>query len=200
MPHYSVQALGPESAQLFVDFLSDLDFSHRPHWASCFCRFYFTDCSQQEWQKRSSSQNRQEALASIRDGAMKGFLAFDGDRCIGWCNANDAEMLIRLRQDLAPYSADGKLGCVICFVIHPDYRSKGVARVLLRHAVECFKAKGYHSIVALPFENAAEPQIRYRGTLRMYQEMGFEQIEEDGDIRVMRLKVAGQPSHHTDKG
>ncbi|SHJ58947.1 hypothetical protein SAMN02745975_02413 [Geosporobacter subterraneus DSM 17957] len=50
---------------------------------------------------------------------MKGYLAFHGDKSIGWCNANDGQRFIRLEKDIAHMVKDQKGGCVICFVIHP---------------------------------------------------------------------------------
>ncbi|HWR60969.1 MAG TPA: hypothetical protein VN580_05120 [Clostridia bacterium] len=40
---YSVKPLSPELADTFTDYLTNLDFSHSPHWSTCFCRFYHKD-------------------------------------------------------------------------------------------------------------------------------------------------------------
>lgn len=125
-----VIALTPELADVYVQYLSSLDFDHAPQWATCFCRFYHTTCSQEDWQNRAGEENKAEALAEIQAGRMKGYLAFTQGKCVGWLNANDARTYLRLATEMAPVIQDKKVGCAICFVSHPEYRGQGVARRL----------------------------------------------------------------------
>lgn len=187
--NYIVKPLNPELAATFTEYLGTLDFGHAPHWATCFCRFYHTNCSQEEWQNRTGLQNQQEAIEQIKNGNMKGYLAFDGDKCIGWCNANDARQFIRLENEIIPILRDQKVGCVICFVIHPQYRKQGIARLLLKQAIEDFRLQGFDAILALPIDIKAEPEKLYRGTLNMYLEHGFKEIERHGNLSVMWLEL-----------
>ena len=83
---------------------------------------------------------------------MKGYLVFHEDKCIGWCNANEAGHFIRLEEKMKPIIKDQKVGCVICFVVHPQYRKQGVARMLLERAVKDFKLEGFEAVLALPLE------------------------------------------------
>ena len=80
---YEIKPLSPELAEAFSAFLSNMDFAQTPHWASCFCRFYYLTCSMEEWRARSLETNRAEALQAITDGTMRGYLAFDSDTCVG---------------------------------------------------------------------------------------------------------------------
>lgn len=186
---YTIRRLSPELAVTFTDYLENLDFHHAPHWASCFCRFYHTDCAMEQWQSRTGAENKAEALDRINSGSMKGYLAFDGDKCIGWCNANDARQYLRLQGDLEHIIKDKKTGLAICFVIHPEYRRQGVARLLLRQALNDFKAEGFEAAIALPVEAKGEPEKLYRGSLNMYREFGFEEIEKDEDVYIMQLRL-----------
>lgn len=186
---YEIRKLMPELALTFADYLGNLDFGHAPHWATCFCRYYHTYCSRDEWQQRSGATNRQEAIENIKSGNMKGYLAFDDNKCIGWCNANNVNEYLRLKDDLEALIKDKKTGCVICFVIHPEYRGQGVARQLLKQAIEDFKAQGYEAVIALPIENRNEPQKLYRGTLNMYKENGFKEIEKHDNMSIMWLDL-----------
>jgi len=185
----SVRSLEPGMADIFADYFDNLDFSHEPHWATCYCRFYHTSCSHEEWQARPGGQNRQEALEQIASGSMRGYLAFEGDICVGWCNANDFSDFSRLVGDFGSLVQEKKVGCVICFVIHPSYRRSGVARLLLSAAVEGFRSQGYEAVLALPVESADEPEKRYRGTMNMYREQGFLEIKKRGGLSVMWLDL-----------
>jgi GNAT superfamily N-acetyltransferase len=64
-----------------------------------------------------------------------------------------------------------------------------VARLLLKAAVEDFKSMGYDAVLTLPVDIKDDLQKRYRGTLHMYQEMGFEKIQEHGTLSVMWLDL-----------
>ncbi len=186
---YTVKPLGPELAQTFVDYLGSLDFHHAPHWSTCFCRFYYTDCTQEEWMGRTGEFNAAEAVQSIGEGKMNGYLAFDGDTCIGWCCADDAARFIRLQNEMAPVITGKKVGSILCYVIRPEYRGQGVARLLLNRAVEDFRAKGYEAVVAAPVDMKDDLEKRYRGTLHMYEEMGFKCIQQIDTLSVMWLDL-----------
>lgn len=184
-----IQPLTPELAEVFTDYLSNLDFANTPHWASCFCRFYQTTCTQQEWMSRSLETNRAESLSEIQNGTMRGYLAFDGEKCIGWCNANDIEQLVRLREEAQKYCKDKRVGCTICYVIHPDYRGRGVARQLLSKAISDFRAAGYDAMLALPVEAPGAEQRRYRGTLHMYLEAGYRELKAVDNLHSLWLDL-----------
>lgn len=190
---YSIRPLTPDSANSFADYLSGLDFGHAPHWASCFCRFYYTDCSSEVWQGRTGEENRAEAIETIGAGTMTGYLAFDGDKCIGWCNASDVARFLRLEHDFDHLTKGKKVGCTICYVIHPQYRGQGVARALLHRAVDDFRAEGFDAVLALPVEADAGSGKRYRGTLSMYRELGFQEVARHDALHVMWLELV---SHH----
>jgi len=197
----SIERLTPNLAKTYVDYVDGLSFEHEPRWSSCFCRWYHTECSIEEWQKRTAAENRQEALEEIARGNMRGYLAFDQDKCIGWCNANNAQQFVRLRSHLEPFIEGRKIGCVICFIIHPEYRGRGVARQLLARAIEDFKNDGYDGVLALPVEMEGDRQKMYRGTLSMYREQGFQLIEEHDSVRVMFLEfVEGGLPHENIPG
>lgn len=187
--NYVVKPLSPELSGKFTDYLENLDFNHSPHWASCFCRFYHTNCSFEEWQGRSGLENKLEAIDEIEKGNMKGYLAFDEDKCIGWCNANDAGKYVRLKEYLKDIISDKKVGLVICFVIHQAYRNQGVARLILRKIIEDFTNQSYDAVLALPVENNNEPEKLYRGTLNMYKEFGFKEIGKDENTSIMWLEL-----------
>ena len=182
---YTVQAIQPKDAERFVQYMESVSFSHAPHWSECYCRYYH--CEEEVWKQRTAQQNRAEALESIGTGSMQGYLAYDGERVIGWCNANDLDAYTLLKPTLSPIVGEQKAGVVICFLIHNDYQNQGVARMLLDAAITGFRNARYDSVIALPVDMDT-PEKRYRGTLHMYQERGF-LPEEHGDISLMRLAL-----------
>lgn len=182
-----IKALSPALAQTYVDYLGGINFDHAPHWASCFCRYYHLECSSEEWASRTAETNQSEALSQIDQGQMHGFLAFDGDQCIGWCNANDTSSYKRLKNEFSPFIENKKAAAIMCFVIHPDYRGQGVAKALIRAAIDHFSALSYDRILALPFELKEEPTKMYRGSKEMFGQFGFEVLDTFGEVTVMAL-------------
>jgi len=187
--NYRIEPLNKELAATFVEYLESVDFSNTPHWSTCFCRFYHSNCSYDQWSKRTGAENRNEAIEQINAGNMKGYLAFDQDKCIGWCNANDIKQYLRIDDELKFYTKGCNVGCIICFVIHPEYRKQGVARLLLKKAIEDFKSQSFDAVIAIPIENRNEPEKLYRGTLNMYNENNFKEIDKLDETSVMWLEL-----------
>jgi GNAT superfamily N-acetyltransferase len=187
--NYTVKPLDSSNGEVFTDFLGNLDFSLTPHWATCFCRFYYSDCSIEEWAAKSGETNKAEALEDIRKGNMKGYLAFDGDKCIGWCSANDIVRFPRLSEDVSHLIEGKRTGCTICYVIHPEYRRQGVARLLLQYAVKDFKQKGFDHLLAFPVVADTPAETHYRGSVNMYLENGFQEIGNQDNVKAMLLEL-----------
>ena len=120
---------------------------------------------------------------------LRGYLAFEEDVCIGWLNANDILSFPRLTEDSEKLCRGKRVGCTICFLIHPDYREQGVARQMLARAVSDYRAMGYDAMIALPVEAPGAERRRYRGTLRMYQEAGYTEVETVERLHVMWLDL-----------
>jgi len=49
-----------------------------------------------------------------------------------------------------------------------------------------FRAENYDAVLALPV-NFDNPEMRYRGTVSMFQEAGFREIKKDGNMTILRL-------------
>ena len=181
-------SLNSDNATHLIDFLGGIAYDHAPHWSTCYCQFYHTDCDQKSWKARDGATNKADALKSIEEGRMKGYLAYSDSQVIGWLNANDALAYPRLYKEVFGSIGHKKLGLPICYVIHPDNRGLGVAKMLLKRAISDFRAKGYEGMLALPIEgNDTDHQLLYRGPIKMYESLGFRHTEAHDDLRVMRL-------------
>lgn len=58
----------------------------------------------------------------------------------------------------------------------------------MKQAVEDFKAQGYEAVLALPIENPDIAAMQYRGSVNMFTELGFKEIQRHGNLRVMWLE------------
>lgn len=185
---YRIKPLEKHDASLFTTYMGSLDFGHAPEWSTCYCVFYQTPCDEKTWIERTGETNRLTAIGKIESGFMRGFLAYDGDKIVGWVNANDATALTRISSLVKPIAGEKRVAATMCYVIHPEYRGKGVARELLKAAIAYYRNEGFDAMIAMPFssENA---QKKYRGSVNMYLENGYQLIEKHGETSVLWLDL-----------
>jgi hypothetical protein len=77
---------------------------------------------------------------------------------------------------------------IVCFVIAPELRRRGVARTLLTEGVASLATRGVKLVDAFPFkagdsESAAD---HYHGPLSLFLGEGFTVLREDANVTVVR--------------
>lgn len=180
------RALVPE---LLVDYLHFFDhraFADNPRWAGCYCFFPLHDPQTMVWKERSAADNRSAVVDCAAGGRLRGWLAYHGDRVVGWCNAGPAALYPVLADEPLPQRET--LGLVMCFVVAPDARGRGVARQLLEAACDGLRAQGMTAVGARPQKDADGAAANHMGPLAMYLQAGFSIVREDddGDVIVMK--------------
>lgn len=186
-----ISPLRPDNKNDFAHLLEGAEFDHAPEWKSCFCRYYHTSCSFPEWIKRTAAENKTESLKEIDEGRMRGYLAYDGAKPVGWLNANGIDMFSRLASVKADLPQGLLIGITLCFVVDPKYRGQGIAGKLLDSAIEGFRASGMDAVVALPFVDLKEERM-YRGRTEMYLRRGFRRMKEENGIVLVYLPLTPQ--------
>ena len=179
-----IRPLEPERLADYLDFFDNRAFTDNPKWASCYCYFPYHDPkAPPPWQQRSAADNRQAVCACIEAGRAQGFLAYDAERVVGWCNSAP-----KLRYPMLTYLNDpdaAEQGCIFCFVIAPTHRRQGIARALLDAACAGLAAQGLRWAEALPSREAKNAAQNYHGPLEMYLAAGFSIVREEADGRVL---------------
>jgi len=151
-----VRELRPELLQDYLEFF-DQAFSDFPHWADCYCGFY--DTPGDYWDATSNAEHRAARLALISAGKAQGLLAYIDDRSVGWCNAQPLANFVNMRSYRVALTDPGEpVGSIMCFVVSPGYRGRGVCTALLRAACDKFRRDGLQIAEAYPTTN---PQKRF---------------------------------------
>jgi GNAT superfamily N-acetyltransferase len=103
---------------------------------------------------------------------------------IGWCNAAPRELLHAL--DAEPISDPGQVGTIVCFLVAPSARGRGVATALLGAACQHLRAQGFLSVEANPRPGAKGTAENHLGPLAMYLAAGFtvRRTDTDGSVWV----------------
>jgi len=188
----------PLTPELGADFLRFFDhergaaFADNPEWAKCYCHFYHVPQAI-DWPALTASQNRIAMQARIEVGAMDGFLAFDGAEVVGWLNAQPRDALPhcfdRMRIEPTPLPCEAfEAAVIVCFVVAPQRRRQGIARVLLAAALESFAARGIKLVDAFPFKSGASEldADHYHGSLSLFLDQGFTVLREDKTMTAVR--------------
>jgi GNAT superfamily N-acetyltransferase len=129
-----IRALSPQLLGDYLEFFDHVAFSDHPEWSLCYCMFYHR---QSEWDHESEQNNRAQAIEYINGGLLKGYLAYIDGKVAGWCNANDKYNYAALASDpeiCEPGETEKKVLSVVCFLVAPAFRGKGIATQLLERA------------------------------------------------------------------
>ncbi len=163
----------------------------------CFCRYWHFGGDKNAWLARCAheeEQSRLEHAARVRDGdpEARGLLALDGERALGWMKLAPRSIVPKLRRLPVYHGAD--LGeddgvyVVGCFLVRPDVRRRGVARLLLASAPTAVRGWGGRAIEAYP-RRSSEPMHAeevWMGPLELFREQGFVIVAGEGPYPVLR--------------
>ena len=179
-----VVPLSPERLADFMAFFEGEAFSDNPKWSSCYCQCFYEDHSKVRWPDRTAAENRECATRRIVGGEMQGLLAYQAGRVVGWCNAAPRAMLHAL--DDEPVAAADEIGTILCFVVAPRLRGRGIATALLDAACRQLSAQGLRSVEANPRPDATSDAANHYGPLGMYLAAGFvvRRTDDDGSVWV----------------
>ncbi len=185
-----IRPLTPERLEDYLAFFDRDAFTDNEHWAGCYCYFNHFPGTQEQWMERTGAQNRAAVSDLVVAGRMRGYLAYAGDRVVGWCNAND-RAASPMYSSVPELAGDGTLRvcAVTCYVVRPDARRQGVARALLRAACAGARAEGFDVVEAYPRLGAEGTAANYHGPLALYESEGFVTFAEQHGIRAVRLAM-----------
>lgn len=179
----------PLSLSRLEDFLAFFDnaaFSDNPEWGFCYCQCFLEDHGKIDWPARTGGENRSLACARIASGVMRGLLAYAEGKVVGWCNAAPRPLIHAL--DDEPIRDAEQTGTIICFLVDPALRGRGIARALLDGACDAFRAQGLSRVEANPRPEETRDGPNHFGPMRMYLDAGFSvsRQDQDGSVWVER--------------
>ena len=201
-----IKALTPDLEEAYFDFFDHRAFTDGSPFYPCYCNAFNMSAAEigkmREQGKRYGGgidgwkrALRESAAQMVRGGKISGYLAFDKDIPVGWCNVNDRMNYYRvgefdldhLTTDRAPSDCQqkGQIKSLVCFEISPEYRGRGLATLLLTRACNDAQAQGYCFMEAYPTEGAIQ-RLAFTGPLRLYLKAGFEEYSRSGHTIIMR--------------
>ena len=198
MNEITIKALSPDLEKDYFDFFDNRAFSDGSPYYPCYCNAFNMSAGEIEAMRDQAKQYgggiegwkrslRETAVRMVRQGLIRGYLAFDNDLAVGWCNANDRTNYYRVGEfdldhlpDESTYSHSclpGQVLSIVCFEISPDYRGKGIAKQLLKQICSDAARNGYQYVEAYP---------EVSGQMKLYEKNGFAEFKNDGKTIIMR--------------
>ncbi len=195
-----IKALSPDLAEAYLDF-----FDHRAFSDGSPCNAFNMSAAEIDAMREESKVYgggtegwkqalRESAFCLVKEGRIRGYLAFDGETAVGWCNANDRMNYCRVGEfDLDHVPEDrppehlryGQVMAVVCFEICPEYRGRGIASRLLGRVCDDAENEGYDWVEGYPVLNA-RPAMAFTGPAALYRKAGFTEYARSGNTAVMR--------------
>lgn len=195
-----VSSLDRNMAEEYIDFFDNRAFSDGNAEKGCYCVWHhWTERHEYERSLLPEAERpyrkRNYARELIQNGILNGFAAFCDHQMVGFCNADSKDHYFRLGRENHPdswknISENNKILSIVCFIVAPDMRRRGVAKALLAHACRYAEEKGYDYVEGYP------PQEEFTardcgGSAAMYIAHGFEILEVPNGI-LARKRIKGQ--------
>lgn len=187
-----IRPLTPELNADYLDFFDHRAFTDDNPNGPCYC----TSPNQEEGQiKKMVSEFksfgvketlRKYAAEMLDRNMIHGYLAYDGDLSIGWCNAADMESYAGFVPAFARDIACGKTVSIVCFEIAPEYRGMGIASAFIDRVCNDAKKDGYAAVEGYAKLSDEYNDFDYQGPVRLYQKAGFEEVAREQGQAVMR--------------
>ena len=188
-----IRKLTPNLAEDYARF-----FDTTPHWDNtdrdelpCYCVTWRSDdtyVGNDHWYP-TREERRERAVNFVKGGKLQGYLAYSGDKIVGWCNATadckGGVNYLRAYYPIEAYNEDIKVKSIFCFVIAPEMQRKGIATLLVERVCADATADGFDFVEAYPSVEYTE--LNHTGPLAMYEKCGFTKSEEqDGRVAVRK--------------
>ncbi len=175
-----IKELQPDRMSDWFDFFENRAFEDHPDWRGCYCTAFFYP----KPAEYASSSNRRKDYAKwlIETGRMRGYMAYEEGKVVGWVNANDKARYPRLSDR---HDGNEKVLSIVCFLVEKERRGQGIAQSLLDRIVKDAKGKGYSILEAYPKKGARSEYGSWNGPFAMYERTGFSVVEA-GNAKVVR--------------
>jgi GNAT superfamily N-acetyltransferase len=134
---------------------------------------------------RSRERNRRAMRTLVKEGREPGLLAFEDGVPVGWVSVAprvDFGHLMRSKHYGPDAEEDEAVWSIVCFIVHPTARHRGVAKALLDAAVEHALSRGASAVEAYPHARVRD----YMGSAQMFEAAGFRPLRRASVRTIVR--------------
>ena len=211
MPEITIKSLTPELIEDYFDFFDNRAFSDGSPYYPCYCNAFnlsLEELKRSVFDKATEYGEGKEGLRlalrasawkMVQSGIIQGYLAYDQETAVGWCNSNDRLNYFRVGefdiddspQDCVPSDCPKKgfIKSVVCFEISPEYRGQGIAGKLLDRVCSDAASNGYSFVEAYPKEETKDSSLSFTGPYKLFKRAGFTEYSRSGSTIIMRKNI-----------
>lgn len=189
----SIKPLAQNLTPDYLDFFDNRAFTDGNPNGPCYCTSPNQDEKEIQQMVGEFKENgvketvRKYAVEMLNEGKIHGYLAFDGNVSIGWCNAADIESYTGFVPVFARENICGKTVSIVCFEIAPEYRRNlGIASAFIDRVCADAKAKGYAAVEGYAQIRNERDDYDFYGPIRLYEKAGFFEVTRQNGQIVMR--------------
>ena len=179
-------------------------FSQGGGWDFCWCMAFHRRRSLPRSRFRTRAEqgvrNRQEKRELVEKRGSHGILVYADGEPVGWCQYGRKDELPRIdsiRKFRGIASNDGveRLWRITCFVVHKQYRRRGVAGAALEAALDAIRKRGGGLVEAYPITQGPSPgrsrlpSGNHFGTVSMFRKQGFRAVAPLGSTNVLMRRT-----------
>lgn len=129
---------------------------------------------------------RKYAVEMLNEGRIHGYLAYEKDLAVGWCNAADIDSYTGFIPSFARQLVCGRTVSVVCFEIAPEYRGQGIALALIDRVCTDAKATGYVAVEGYAQMKEKREEFDYTGPVHLFEKAGFREVARQNNQIIMR--------------
>jgi len=175
-----IRKLTPDLADDYVNFFDVTPHDDNIDEHKCYCVCWCND--DYEGKDFSSRAKRRDyARQYVRGDNIQGYLAYCGDRIVGWCNANTKADCLKCeswRRSMGSIPTEDpasglKVKSIFCFTIAPEMKRRGIAKQLLERVCHDAAGDGFDFIEAYPNKEFTSDIVDFRGPVELYRKCGF---------------------------
>lgn len=188
----TIKPLTAELSKDYLDFFDSRAFTDDNPNGPCYCTSPYQD---EETIKKMvkkfkifgvKNTLRKYAVRMLKENKIQGYLAFDGDLSVGWCNAADIESYAGFVPAFAKDNTCGKTVSIVCFEIAPEYRGRGIATAFIERVCNDAKEKGYAAVEGYPKLSEQRDDFDFQGPVQLYKKAGFIEVVRENEQIIMR--------------
>jgi len=188
MINIEIKTLSNKLIDDYLNFFDNIAFSDHKEWSWCYCAScHFDENSLKKLYETGKENLRDEAITLINEKIIQGYLAYKENNVIGWCNCGDKNNYKHLRNELWDINDKNlKIKSVVCFIVAPEMRGKGIATRLLDYACSDTKKDAFSCIEAYPIKGEGNCFDHFPGPFKLYENKGFniyKEFEKDMIVR-----------------
>ena len=159
----------------------------------CWCMWW--RLTNKEFETQKGETNRRAMKAVVDSGRVPGILAYHEGHAVGWCSVAPRGEFPRLERSRLLKPVDSQpVWSVVCFFVEKGYRHRGVAKRLLKAAVDYVRGQGGHIVEGYavePTEGRIPDLFAYHGPASLYESVGFKEVVRRSQTRpIMRYVIS----------